>query len=330
MDNIKLLNEIKQGKLAPVYLFWGAEDYLLEKTIKQIIKSAVPPESADFNVDIFYGNEVDGKKVMQTASSYPFMGEQRVVIVKNLHRMKPGCVEVINHYVRKPSPTTCLILTAPKVNFRFKHFKMLKKESVALEFKGLYDRQIPGWIRQYLKEMQLEITEEACRILHGNVGNSLRALVNELDKIILGLNECKRIEADDIRNVVGLSRGFSVFELTNQIGNKKLKASFGTISRMLELGESPIGILTMLGRHFSILLKIKHGTKAGKSQSQLISIAGIPPYFIKDYVAQAKNFSLKQLQRAFSLLLNADVELKSSYQKPHIVLELLAYNLIKN
>jgi len=330
MDYFELFKELKSKQLAPVYLFWGEEDYLIEEAIKKIIEIGIDSESADFNLDILYGNEIDGKKVLQTATSYPLMGERRVVIVKDLHRMKPGCIEIVRHYVQKPSPTTCLVLTAPKLNFKLKHYKELKKLAVAIEFKVLYDRHIPTWIKQYLREKKYDITEEAIGLLHENVGNSLRAIVNELEKVFLNVGTRNKITAEDIRTVVGLSRGFSVFELSNFIGQNDISSAFTTISRMLELGESPIGILTMLTRYFSILLKVKYGLNSGMPQNQLANTAGIPHFFLKDYLSQARNFTITQLQQSFHLLLKADIDLKSSYQKPQLILELLIYNLLKH
>jgi DNA polymerase-3 subunit delta len=330
MDYNSLLRDINAGKLEKAYLFWGEEDYLIEEIVKQIITKAIAPEAVDFNLDTFYGNEVDGARVLQAASAYPFLGERRVVIVKELQKMSQTDIEVINRYLTKPSPATCLILVAAKLNFTFKANKELKKNCVSIEFKELYERQIPGWIKQFLESKKIEIVDDAVRLLHENVGNSLRAIENELGKVILNLGGRKRIESDDVRQVVGLSRGYSVFDLSNLVGQKKLGAALSIISRMIESGESPIGILAMITRQFSVLLKLKFALKKGTAPVQLASVAGVPGIFIHDYLAQAKNYTVLELQQAFTYLLEADVQLKSSGQKPRLILELLVYNLVRH
>lgn len=330
MDYISVLRDIDAGKLEKAYLFWGSENFLIEEALKRIISSAIEPEAADFNLDIFFGNEVDGARILETATAYPFMGERRVVVVKDLHRMKPTEIETINRYLAKPSVSTCLVLIATKLNFKLKNNKELKKRCTSIEFKPLYERQIPGWIKQYLGSKEIEISDDAVRLLHENVGTSLWAIVNELDKVILNLTDRKKIESEDVRQVVGISRGYSVFDLSNSIGQKKVNTALVIVSRMLELGESPIGILAMLIRHFSILLKLKYGLKKGSSQAHLASFAGVPVFFVKDYLPQVKNFTRQELQQAFSHLLEADVKLKSSGQKPRLILELLIYNLVRH
>lgn len=329
MDYYELINELGRGVFKAVYLFWGDEDFLIEESLKKITQVLLTPEETEFNLDIFYGNEVQGSQVLQTATSYPFLGERRLVIVKDFQRMKPSCVEIINRYIARSNSSTCLVLVATKLNFRLKHYKSLKSGSVPIEFKPLYDNQVAGWIKQYLKSKNYEISEEAARLIQESIGNSLRSIVNELEKVFLILDDRQKIMADDIRHVVGATRGYSVFELSDFIGAKQLDAAITTVSRMLELGESPIGILTMLTRFFGILLKIKHFSKINGNQGKIAAGAGVPSFFVNDYLKQSRNFSTKQLQNAFHLLLEADVALKSSAQKPRLILELLIIQLIK-
>jgi DNA polymerase III delta subunit len=46
-------------------------------------------------------------------------------------------------------------------------------------------------------------------------------------------------------------------------------------------------------------------------------------------VKQSKNFSAEQYRNSFSYLAKADLHLKTGYQQPGLVMELLVYNLIK-
>lgn len=330
MDYNQFFKDLKANKIAPVYLFWGEENYLLDEAVKTLIDKLVEPATADFNLDIYYGSEVDGAKIVQAATSFPIMAEQRVVVVKELDRVKTQGLQLLCSYARKPLKSTFLILTASELNFRLKPFQELKKTAQEVEFKLLYDNQVLNWIKQYVTGKKYTFTEEAITLIHENVGNSLRDLVNELDKIFVNSGERKQIDGNDVRHVVGLSREFSIFELLNLIGERQLKPALTTLNRVLELGESPIKIITMLTRHFGILLKIKHGQRTGQPQNQLASLAGVAPFFVNDYLKQARNFTPEQVQKAFHALMKADLALKSSSQKPFVILELLIYNLIKN
>lgn len=330
MTYIELFQSIKTGNLSSAYYFWGEEDYLIDQAIERIIEKTIDPATSDFNLDILYGSETDGSKIVEIASSFPMMADRRCVVVKELHKLKAQDMKAIGQYLQKPSKLTCLVMTAPKLNLNLSQNEALKKEAVCVEFKTLYDNHVIPWIRRHLKKYGCQITDEAIRLLHENVGNSLRELVNELDKIMLNIDERTMIQADDVRHVVGLSRGYSIFELSNAIGMRDVNRSLKIIDRMLDLGEPPVAIITMLARHFSILLKIKHGRQLNWPQNELTRKAGISPYFLRDYITQSDNFAGEQLQRSFHFLLEADVSLKTSYQSAGLTLELLIYQLIKS
>lgn len=330
MTYIEFFQSLKADKLSSAYFFWGEEDYLVQQAINKIVEKTVDPTTSDFNLDILYGSETNGGKIVEIASSLPMMANQRCVVVKELHKLKVQDMKAIGQYLERPSKLTYFIMTAPKLNFNLSQNKIIKKKATCVEFKALYDNHVFPWIRNHLKKYGFQINDDAIRLLHDNVGNSLRELVNELDKIILNTDERTMIKADDVRHVVGLSRGYSIFELSNAIGMRDFNRSLKIVTRMLELGEPPISIITMLTRHFSILLKIKHGLQLNWPQSELAKIAGVSRYFFKDYIIQSNNYARDQLQRSFHFLLNADVNLKTSYQSAKLILELLIYHLTKS
>ena len=140
-----LKSEWKAGRFAPVYLFYGEEDFLIEQMCDEILTKALLPEEKDFNLDIFYANEVDGVKVMNIASSYPLMSARRVVMVRNIELFTAANLQMINKYVQHPLDSTCMVLTAEKLEGRKTKLHDIQKASVYLEAKPLYDNHIPDW-----------------------------------------------------------------------------------------------------------------------------------------------------------------------------------------
>ncbi|MFQ5751907.1 MAG: DNA polymerase III subunit delta, partial [bacterium] len=162
------------------------------------------------------------------------------------------------------------------------------------------------------------------------VGNNLRVIVNELDKIILNLTGKKKIEVKDVQKVVGLTRKFSVFDLNDAIGYKDLEKALVILNHMLESGESPTGILAMIARHFINLNKLKGVVTQNKSKDEMSTLTGIPPFFIQKSLEMATNYSAAQLQHIFESLLEKDLILKTSQQPPAIALQSLLIQIIQN
>lgn len=325
----ELLKKIQARQFAAAYFFYGDEDFLMEDAVNRILSTMLDPAAKAFNRDILYGDEVDGAKVVNIASSYPMMANNRAVVVKEVNKLSQDSKELILRYLKHPAATTCLILTSPSIDEQAKFYSKLKELTEWVEFKPLYDSQIPEWIKSYMGSKGKKIFPGAVRLLHGKVGVVLRDLVNEIEKLLLFVDDKERIEEEDVEAVVGIAKHYNIFELSDAVGKMDLKGAVEILERMLDVGESPVSIVAMLTRYFTILWKIKELIQHREPERKIASIVGVHPFFVKDYIAQAQNFSEARITTAFTHLLNADVHLKSSYQKPKIVMDVLIYNLIR-
>ncbi len=321
----RLKSDLKKGIVATVYLFYGQEDFLIEQWLKALQQAVLQPGDEDFNLDVLYGNETDGAAVVNIAMSFPMMAEKRMVVVKDFHHLSEKSLNLITAYIQKPSASSCLALTTTKLGGTNAVIKALAKYSKVLEAKPLYDNHVPAWVKAHVKERGFTISDEAITLLQLNAGNSLRRLSSEIDKIELLLKDRHEISVQDVEAIVGASKEFNVFEFADAVAEKNLPKSLRILNRLLELGESPIGILVMLTRHYTIIAKAKEMIISRMRKDEMGRALRVNPYFIDKYVRQAAKYNKSQLGDIFQLLLTADQHLKSSYQKPKLVLESLIF-----
>jgi DNA polymerase-3 subunit delta len=327
----EFLNSTKEKKFAPVYLFVGEEEYFIDEAVELIINNSLTSETKPFNLDIIYGSKSDARDVISHAASFPMMSERRVVIVKEFDKLlvNDTSKEIVQTYLSRPLASTCLVLIVENPDFRTKPFNDLRKSGIVFAFHSLYDNQIPTWIANRCKKMGKEIDLEACRVLQAYVGNSLRTIQNELDKIFTYLGERPTITPEDVADVVGISRGFTVFDLQNAIGNKNLEEALRITKRMIEMGEAIQLIIVMLTRYFNLIWKVQDLISRESSESDILSATRISPYYLKNYIEAARRFSSTQIEHCFSALLEADVQLKSTSPDPHHLIEMLIYSLVR-
>lgn len=331
MTSLETLKKDLAGqKFVPVYLFHGPEEFLIEQAVDLTRQKYLGPEDEDFNLDLVYGSDVDGAKIINLASAYPMLAPVRVVIVRELDKLAPKQIELIGKYCSRASKTTCLILAATHIDLRRKGYAEIKSNGYVMEFKTLYDNKVPEWIQEYCQQQQLEISNDAIRLLHASIGNSLRALSSEIGKLTLLLKDRNRIEVADVEQVVGVSRQFNIFELCNAVGTRQLESALKIVRRMLELGEAPTVIIYMLGRHFTILMKVKELIRKRQPELQIAKEVGVNQFFIKDYINQQQNYSMADLQSAIQFLMDADIKMKTSYQRANLVMDLLLYQITQN
>jgi len=324
-----LIKNILAGKIASVYLFYGDETYFIEEGVGKIEKKYVSSGSASFNRDVFYGEEADASQIINTAMSIPMLAQHRVVTVKNFQRLPQSGKEMILKYSQRPSPQATLILIADKIDLRKKVYAGLKETTQFVECKSLYDNQVPIYIQQFAKDHGKSISTYAIQLLQAKLGNSLRELINETEKLIHFVKSKKEIEVKDVEELVGISRNYNIFQLWDALGEKNLTKSLIILRQMIETGERPVFIISSLTNYFLRLWRIRVLKRKQVSDSEIGKMLHIHQYFVKSSVQQAKRYNDVEIKFILKLLLDADVQLKTSYQKPKIVLELLVLQIMK-
>ncbi len=316
----------KAKAFSPLYLLYGEEEFLLEQTLTELLDEALDPSTRSFNLDVVPGPSTDVRELVALASAFPMMAERRVVLVREFDRLAEK--ELLLPYIENPLSSTILVVVTEKPDYRQKIFKALERSAVVLEFKRLYENDIPGWIEERVRGMGKKTTPEACQLLQAHVGRSLRELQNEIDKLFIYVGERGTIGIDDVSSVVGVSRQYNIFELQRAVGQKNLKRSIEIVERMLEMGESPIGMIVMLTRYFEKVWRVQELRQQGTADGQIASAIGVSPFFVREFAEASQRFSVGEVEGCFAALLEADEALKTSKGQPQVVMTLLVYRLI--
>jgi len=106
-----------------------------------------------------------------------------------------------------------------------------------------------------------------------------------------------------------------VFGFLDALGYKNKQKSFLEFHRLLDQGESPVYLLTMMTWQVRNLLRVKESRSQG--------VKGINPFVLRKTQSQVKNFEEEKLVEIFHKLLEAEVALKTTQQDPKLVLDLL-------
>ena len=79
----KVLLDLKKGKVAPCYLLYGEEEYLIQESLRDILDLLVPPSDRDFGLFFLDGSEADFDLLRDRLSAPSLLGGRKVVVVKN-------------------------------------------------------------------------------------------------------------------------------------------------------------------------------------------------------------------------------------------------------
>jgi DNA polymerase-3 subunit delta len=318
----KLMDTIRKGHVYPLYFLYGDETFLIDDALQQLQEMALGEGLRDFNLNVYYGSDVDVEQVRDAIETLPMMAQVRVVVLKEAQELTDKEWESLMPIIDEPVPTTAFICVASKIDKRKKHIKRFIERGAVVEFKRPFDNQIPDWIVTIAKKHSIKLDRDAVDLIHQFVGSNLQDINAEVQKLAQFIGGSGKVAtADDVLQVVSRIKVDSVFDLTDAIGHNDRARALYCLANLLDHGQNEVGVLSLVSRHVRILKLINDGMKEGLSGQRLSSRAGVAPYFLKSYIEQARHWNERKIDHTFQALLDTDRALKSSPVASHIWLE---------
>ena len=302
----QIINDVKNGNFVPVYLLMGTEPYYPDLVCDEIIKYALTDSERDFNQTVFYGLDTDAGTVASECRSYPMMAERRLVVLKEAQSMKT--LEDLATYAADPMESTVLVILmhGASADKRRALYKNVQKKGVVLVSDALRDYEMPQWITSFYKSRGLDIEPAAAALLAEYAGTDMSRIMLETEKMQKNLPEgTVRVNAADIEKNVGISRQFSIFELTKALSYMKAEKALKIAAY---IGNGPKFMLLLatapLYTHFYRILKYEAALlkNPAMSKADRAKLLGINPYFMEEYDVAARNYPIRRCMKVISLL----------------------------
>lgn len=303
MDYQDIIKDWKQKKFKSLYWLEGEEDFFIDQVTNYAEHHLLEESEKGFNLSILYGKETSWSAVINACRRYPMFAERQVVVLKEAQAMKD--ILKLEAYIDKPLESTIFVVAHKqgKIDGRSKMAKLIKERGVLLSTKKMYDNQLPGWVEAYVSGLGRAISQKAGILLVDHIGNDLSRMANEIEKLLVNLPEGKKIDENDIEKYVGISKEYNVFELQNAIGQKDM----GRVMKIIQYFAAnpkagPIQmVLPALYNFFSKMSQL-FGVKGG--EKEIAAALGVHPFFVKDYMAAARQYGVEGTEKAILLLHN--------------------------
>ncbi|MXN89763.1 DNA polymerase III subunit delta [Flavobacterium sp. Sd200] len=312
MDEVlKIVNEIKQGNIKPIYFLMGEEPYYIDRLTEYIEDNVLSEDEKGFNQMVLYGRDVTIEEVVSNAKRYPMMADRQVVIVKEAQELS-RTIEKLESYAENPQPTTVLVIAYKykTLDKRKKVTKLIDKNGLVFESKKLYENQVGEWIKRVLSGKGYTIEPKAAAMLVEFLGNDLSKISNELDKLTIILPKGSAITPAHIEENIGISKDYNVFELRKAIGERdQLKAYKIADHFANNPKDNPLVMTVGLVFGFFTQLLQYHGLK-DKSPANAAKMLKVNPYFLKDYDIALRNYPMRKVSAIVATLRDIDVKSK--------------------
>ena len=305
-----IVADILKGVFKPVYLLMGDEPYYVDMVCDAILDNCLDESERDFNQTVCYGADVDADAVITAARRYPMFADRQLVVVKEAQMMKT--LENLAVYCQKPLESTVLVIAmhGASADKRKSLYKTVSKVGVVVESQVLKDYEMTRWIPMYYRTKGLDIAPDAAALLAEHAGTDLNKIAVETEKMLKNLPEgTVKVTASDIEKNVGISRQFSIFELTKELSFKnsakalRIAAYIGSAAKFA----IPMAVSALYTHFYRIL---KYGALLMKdshpANDQKAKVLGVNPYFFSEYDTAVRNYPVKKAMAVIALLKEYD------------------------
>lgn len=315
-DYNSIIKDLKAGIYAPVYFLQGEESFYIDNITDYIEQYALEESQKGFNQVVLYGKETGLTEVIGAARRYPMLGERQVVIVKEAQEIRDWGKEPIQtlmtSYLENPLPSTILVFAYKykSLDQRTKIAKVIEKHAVTMNAKKIYDNQVPDWISAYCDARGLAIEKNALMLLSENIGNNLKRIANEIEKLEVNLRKGEPITVHTIQHYVGISKDYNIFELQKALGKQDRPKVHKIINYFASDPKNHPLVLTISGlfSYYTKLLLI-HQSKS-KDQNSIASLIGVNKYYVMEYLHAAKNYPMSKVMINLKHIKDADLQAK--------------------
>lgn len=326
-----LKKNIKNKMTSPIYLIWGTEHYLAEDAI-QTITSLLSPDEKDFNLSVHNLDEISVQEVIEDAETMPFLGDRRVVIMKNavfLTAAKDKAkiehdLKVFEQYIQNPTEYTTLVIVVPneKLDERKKIVKQVKAQSEIIQVSQLSNETAEKWLLKEAESSGVTIEKEAIELLLSRLGTKMAVLAKEMEKMALFVGENGRITKETVDRLVARTLEDDVFGLVDHVVHKRTEQALRSFYDLMKQNQEPIQIHALITRQFRIINGIKELSKKGYGEKQIASLLKLHPYAVKLASKHAKQFDETFLRDCLSDFAETDYKLKTGQMDKTLLLEM--------
>ena len=245
----------------------GSDESEVKRVAAELAAKLTPPDAGEFGVEVIdaCADNVDQavakiRLAIEALQTLPFFGGGKLVWLKNANCLGDsvigrssavqGALEDLAELLEAGlGADVTLLISATETDKRRSFYKALAKRADVQVIDRL-DSSRAGWeeeateiVRRRAQARKLQFDDEALDLFVLLTGGDTRQIENELEKIDLYLGGERRVTVEQVRELVPLSRAGVIFELGNALAACDLERALMLVKRLLDQGETAIGIL---------------------------------------------------------------------------------------
>ncbi len=337
-----LLNQkINENTVVPCYFFHGEETFLAHQFINELKNALISEEVQEYNVEKFNLDENSWAEVIDLARTIPFfLSPWRIIGVAvstgKKENLSPLEQRILEDYFTSPVSRTVMVIVFSgkirKTSSLYKYFSSLPSTTVLIkELRPLKERNLYAWMEKKFSSQGKTADPDAMRRLEELVGNDLRRINSEIEKLITYVGEKSVIDLDDVNQITGMIKSFVEWEIADSMTKADIGQCLLVLNDLFKEGNKPELIVGIIVRFFREILQAKLLIKEKNTNRKMIFKELKPQIHekfgnfyttkFKEFFSLVERFSMKDLNYLLAELEKVDLKIKTSGLNPKTLLE---------
>lgn len=333
LQQLKL--DIRNKQCQRLYFFHGEETFLLHHYLEQLKKLLLDELTESFNYHKLNNETFDMQSFADSVENLPMMAENTFVVVDEIDIFKLNetdrekMAEILSDIPEYCTVVFTYITTAWKPDKRLKKlWEAIDKNGTIVEFVKQEPRDLIPWVARHFASRKKQISNDLCAYLIDITGGTMTALSGEIAKIA-AYSGSDTIRKSDIDAVTEPVLDAIVFQMTDLLSQGEYGAALLKLQQLLKMQQEPLSILGAIGAHFRRLATARILMDNGKGSSELMHLCGLGDYPARKTMSAAGRFSACFYAKAAELVMETDFQIKTSFDEPERLLELLILHLAR-
>ena len=311
-----------------LYILYGPDDFSLREELATIKAGLGEGEALATNTTTFDARQLRLGQLADACMAMPFLGSHRLVIVEGFSHSSIQPPDLAQMVAAMP-PTTALVLTDGEVKKGNAFLKALAPMAQAREFPLIKGASLERWVGTRVEREGGTMASGAVKMLAAAVGDNLWLLSSEIEKLLL-YTAGRRIEEQDVEEVVSYAREANVFPMVDAIVEGRAQVAAPLLHRLLQEGDTAPYLLYMLTRQLRLLVQAKELSARGVPPRDIKARLGVTSDFVLNKaLEQGRRYSAERLEHIYRRLLETDLSIKRGILKGELALDLLVAELCR-
>jgi len=299
-----------------IFVVYGKNHRLVTEQIEKIAERVLGASDRQVSLRNFEGDQAELADVLDELRTLPFLSERRLVVVRDADEFISTYRQNLEAYLDNPSPTGVLLLVPESFPGTTRLAKKAKKIGEVISCEPVKARDLPRYLTKYAQQTHsLQLTPKAAALLIELGGDESGMLCSEIDKLAAYLaapnQEKKRIELEDVQELVGNNRQYNVFNVIDAMTQGQAGSALKLLEQMLSQDrDAQYKVVGAFAWHFRRLYNGRLMLDRGVSEREVIRQLRIWSQ-TEAFIRQLKQLRIETIANCLQSLMHIDLVSKT-------------------